>query len=184
VVLDNTRDPDPDPPTAARCPGCLVLVTSRNLLGGLIARAGAERISLDVLTTAEAQQLLTLVLGPNRVAAEPEAASALVAACANLPLALRVAAANLLDQPSRRIVDLVSDLRSGDGLSALEVDGDQEVAVRTVFDVSYAALPALAQRLFRLFGFHSRMSFSRTGTSCIRRVATATIGRVQYRRTP
>jgi DNA-binding SARP family transcriptional activator/tetratricopeptide (TPR) repeat protein len=152
VVLDNARGPDQIRALLPGTPGCLVLVTSRDRLSGLVARDGAERISLDVLTTPEAHDLLTLVLGPGRVATEPEAAAALAATCANLPLALRIAAANLLDRPGRRIADQVADLRSGDRLSTLEVDGDPEAAVRAVFDVSYAALPPDTRRLFRLFG--------------------------------
>ena len=70
-------------------PGCLVLVTSRSQLSGLVARDGAQRIPLDMLTRNEAVALLRSIIGASRVDAEPEAADELASRCVNLPLALR-----------------------------------------------------------------------------------------------
>ncbi|WP_312878034.1 tetratricopeptide repeat protein [Lentzea indica] len=44
----------------------------------------------------------------------------------------------------------MAELRKGNLLTALAVPGDEHTAVRTAFELSYAALPARAQRLFRL----------------------------------
>ncbi len=54
-------------------PGCLVLVTSRNQLTGLVAADGAHPLTLDLLTPDEARELLARRLGADRVAAEPDA---------------------------------------------------------------------------------------------------------------
>jgi tetratricopeptide (TPR) repeat protein/transcriptional regulator with XRE-family HTH domain len=152
VVLDNARDAEQVRPLLPASTGCLVLVTSRDRLSGLIARDGARRIDLDVLSAHEGRLLLSAVLGADRVAAEPTATAALAEACCWLPLALRIAAANLNDHPNRRLSGYVAELRGGNRLAALAIDGDEQAAVRAAFDLSYAALPPPARQLFRLLG--------------------------------
>jgi hypothetical protein len=99
-------------------PGCLVLATSRDRLGGLVARDGARRLILDVLTPGEAVELLARILGEERVTAERQAARELAEVCGLLPLALRIAAANLAGQPGQPIAGYVARLRQGIGLSS------------------------------------------------------------------
>jgi DNA-binding SARP family transcriptional activator len=152
VVLDNARSADQVRPLLPGSPGCLVLVTSRDRLGGLVAIEGARRLTLDALLPEEAVRLLTRLLGAERVAAEQQAAEELAAVCGRLPLALRIAAANLADQPGRSIAEYLARLRQGDRLAELAVDSDPQAAVRTALDYSYAALDPGAQRLFRLLG--------------------------------
>jgi DNA-binding SARP family transcriptional activator len=152
VVLDNVARPDQVRPLLPGSPGCLVLVTARDRMGGLVAMDGARQLSLDVLTPEEAGALLATILGEQRVAAEPGPAGELAKLCVYLPLALRIAAANLADRLDRGIADHVQELREGNPLAALEVPGDEQAAVRTAFDLSYAALPEPARLLFRLLG--------------------------------
>ena len=73
--------------------GCMVVITSRSELTGLVCADGARPLGLDVLTVAEAHQLLAARLGAARLTAEPAAAAELVARCAQLPLALAITAA-------------------------------------------------------------------------------------------
>jgi tetratricopeptide (TPR) repeat protein/DNA-binding XRE family transcriptional regulator len=152
VVLDNARDAEQVRPLLPGSSGCLVVVTSRDRLAGLVATHGAHRLGLDVLAPSEAVVLLAHILGEERVAAEPQATAAVAEACGFLPLALRIAAANLLDQPQDSIADYVSRLRAGDRLGELAVDGDPQAAVGVAFDTSYATLDPQAQRLFRSLG--------------------------------
>lgn len=149
VLLDNAHHPDQVRPLLPGAPGCLVLVTSRDALTGLVARDGARGLRLDVLTEDEARALLTYLLGADRVHAEERAARELAELCAHLPLALRITAANLGDHTLAEYRDL---LRAGNRLATLQVDGDEQAAVRAAFDLSYAALPDDARRLFRLLG--------------------------------
>jgi tetratricopeptide (TPR) repeat protein len=86
------------------------------------------------------------------VAAEPHATAELAELCAHLPLALRIAAALLEDQPGRSIRDYVSELSGADRLTALTVAGDEQEAVRAAFDLSERSLPADTRRVFRLLG--------------------------------
>jgi tetratricopeptide (TPR) repeat protein/transcriptional regulator with XRE-family HTH domain len=152
VLLDNVRNADQVRPLVPGSPGCLVLVTSRDRLAGLSATHSARRLTLDVLPPEEAVSLLAGVLGRARVAAEPEAVAQLAEVCGFLPLALRIAAANLACHPERSIAGYVAELRAGDRLGGLAVDGDAGVAVRAAFDCSLAALDPPARRVFRLLG--------------------------------
>jgi DNA-binding SARP family transcriptional activator/DNA-binding XRE family transcriptional regulator/Tfp pilus assembly protein PilF len=152
LVLDNARSAEQVRPLLPGSPGCLVVVTSRDRLGGLVAREGARRLTLDVLDPAEANSLLARIVGERRVRAERQAMTELAMVCALLPLALRIAAANLTFQPQRRIADYVAELSAGNRLLALEVEGDEHTAVRAAFDLSYTTLEDEAQRLFRLLG--------------------------------
>jgi DNA-binding SARP family transcriptional activator/tetratricopeptide (TPR) repeat protein len=149
VLLDNAAGPDQVRPLLPAGPACVV-VTGRDRMTGLVALHGARQVTLDVLSPEDSLELLAYVLGPQRIRAEPVAAAELAKLCAHLPLALRIAAANLADHPERGIEDHVADLRDSNVLTALAVQGDEHTAVRTAFGLSYAALPAAAQRLFRL----------------------------------
>jgi DNA-binding SARP family transcriptional activator len=152
VLLDNAGSAEQVRPLLPGTGGCLALVTSRDRLGGLVAREGAVHIGLERLDPADATALLGRVLGQRRAGAEPAATAELAGRCAYLPLALRIAAANLLADPGRRIAEQVAELATGDRLAALEVDGDAGSAVRAAFDHSYATLPPDARRMFRLLG--------------------------------
>ncbi len=72
--------------------------------------------------------------------------------CAYLPLALRIAAANLAMYPRRTMAGQLTELQAGNRLGVLAVRGDDGHAVRTMFDLSYAALDPTARRLFRRLG--------------------------------
>ncbi len=128
----------------------MVVVTSRDRLTGLAARDGARRIGLDVLAPEEARLLLSRTLGAARVEADPRAAADLARACGHLPLALRICAANLDNNPWRTLREQAEELCDGDRLTALSVVGDQATAVRNAFALSYDALEAPARRMFRL----------------------------------
>nr|WP_273378549.1 BTAD domain-containing putative transcriptional regulator [Actinopolymorpha pittospori] len=152
VVLDNAADPAQVRPLLPAAPGCLTLVTSRDRLSGLVARDGADRLALDTLTTEEAIDLLERLLGPTRAAAETEAVTALAKVCGRLPLALRIAAGFLTDNPAHTVRAYVEQLQQGDLLDALTVDGDDDAAIRATFDLSYQRLSDPERRMFRLLG--------------------------------
>lgn len=152
VVLDNAGSAEQVRPLLPASPGTVVVVTSRHRLGGLVARDGAVHIALDVLARDEATALLRGLLGRGRVDAEPDATGELAELCGFLPLALRIAAANLILHTHQTIAGHAAELAAGDRLGRLTVDGDDQTAVREAFDLSYQALPPGAGRLFRLLG--------------------------------
>ena len=152
VVLDNASGADQVRPLLPAGPGCFVMVTSRQRLDGLIAVDAARRITLDVLGLGEATALLGRIIGEDRIVAEPDAAVALAQANACLPLALRIAAAQLTAEPSRSIEDYLAELRERGVLAGLTIAEDEQRAVRTAFDLSYAALKPDVRQAFRLIG--------------------------------
>ena len=99
IVLDNARDAAQVRPLLPGSPGCLVVVTSRTALAGLAAAEGARPLRLGPLDDEQSVRLLAARLGPERVAAEPEAVAELVARCGHLPLALAVMAARAAANP-------------------------------------------------------------------------------------
>ncbi|MFD3825799.1 BTAD domain-containing putative transcriptional regulator [Streptomyces sp. NPDC058625] len=156
ILLDNARDTEQVRPLLPGTPGCLVIVTSRNRLTGLVAAEGAHPLTLDQLTPAEAYDLLARRLGTDRLAAEPKAADEIIARCGRLPLALAIVAAHACAHPAfplSAIADEVSD--SHGSLDAFAGGDGIATDVRAVFSWSYKALSAPAARLFRLLGLHS-----------------------------
>jgi DNA-binding SARP family transcriptional activator len=152
LVLDNAVTAEQVRPLLPGCDGCVTVVTSRNRLTGLVAREGAHRVALQTLDQDAALALLGWMTGSERVAAEPVAAAELVRRCAYLPLAVRIAAANLADDTTRSIASWLAELGGEAGLAALSVVGDDQLAVRAAFDLSYNKLTEPARRVFRLFG--------------------------------
>jgi DNA-binding SARP family transcriptional activator len=154
IVLDNARDPEQVRPLLPGSAGCLVLVTSRNQLAGLVAVEGARPLTLGLLTLGEAGDLLARRLGAERLAAEPEAANEVIGLCARLPLALNIAAARGVAQPGLPLATLADHLRDANGRLAVLDTGDATASVRAVFSWSYDALSPLAARTFRCLGVH------------------------------
>jgi transcriptional regulator with XRE-family HTH domain len=154
IVLDNARDAGQVRPLLPGSPGCMVLVTSRASLDGLAVSEGARLLTLDVLSEQEARQLLAARLGGERLAADPLAVSELIRLCAELPLALTVAAARVISRPGFPLAAAAAELREAAGrLDALET-GDLASSVRPVFSWSYRNLSEPAAAMFRLVGLH------------------------------
>jgi DNA-binding SARP family transcriptional activator len=159
VVLDNAGEVGQVRPLLPGTPGCVVLVTSRDALAGLVARDGAARLDLDLLQLPDAVSLLRALIG-SRVDADPPAAAALAARCCRLPLALRVAAELAAARPQIPLAGLAGELADQQQrLDLLEVGGDPRTAVRVVFSWSCRHLDPEAARAFRLAGLHPGTDF-------------------------
>ncbi|WP_412543143.1 BTAD domain-containing putative transcriptional regulator [Longispora sp. K20-0274] len=152
VVLDNARSAEQVRPLLPGSRTCLVVVTSRDTLTGLVVRDGARRLTLDVLSAADSVELVAGIAGRHRVAAEPEATAGLVRACGYLPLALRITAAVLADNPHRTVSEQLALLAGPGRLSRLEIPEDPASTLRAAFDMSYASLSPGDRRVFRMLG--------------------------------
>jgi tetratricopeptide (TPR) repeat protein/DNA-binding XRE family transcriptional regulator len=169
VLLDNARRVEQVRPLLPGSPGCVTLVTSRDALAGLVARDGAVRLDLSLLPPAEATELLRALIG-DRVDACPDAAEALAARCAWLPLALRLAAELAAARPAASLRELDTELADQEQrLDRLDADGDPRTAIRAVFSWSYRHLEPDAARAFRMLSLA-------TGTDVDRFAAAAVIG--------
>jgi tetratricopeptide (TPR) repeat protein len=159
IVLDNASSVEQIRPLLPGAPSCVVVVTSRDSLAGLVARHSARRLDLDLLPLKDAVALLAALIG-GRVQAEPEAATTLARLCARLPLALRVAAELAASRPTVSLAQLVAELANEQRrLELLDAGGDARTAVRGVFFWSYQHLPAIVRRAFRLIGLHPGPDF-------------------------
>ncbi|WP_344671699.1 NB-ARC domain-containing protein [Catenulispora yoronensis] len=162
VVLDNAAAVGQVRPLLPGADGCLVLVTSRSRLSGLVARDGAHRATLEVFPEAEAVHLLQATTVPYRTGDSDEEVVELARLCARLPLALRIAAERAAARPRMPLSELIRDLQDESSLwEALSSQDDDEAdAVRTVFAWSYRALPPAAARMFQLLGLYPGATFT------------------------
>lgn len=172
LVLDNALDTEH---VRLLLPGsvtCLTVVTSRNDLAGLRDRYGAHRIDLDVPDLGEAVTLLRGLLRDDAV--EGRDLEALAQRCGCLPLALRVAAGWLTDQPDLSVAGVMAQLAGAVG------DGDtlDRSALPVVFSWSYRRLDDSAARLFRLLGSHPGPTFDPTSVAALADKDLADAGRL------
>jgi tetratricopeptide (TPR) repeat protein len=175
VLLDNAGTAEQVRPLLPGSAGCLVLVTSRASLTGLLVAEAANQVTLDLFTPEEAHALLRGILGAERVTAEPEAVAALVEVCARLPLALRIAATRIATRRHTSVADVVADITDDrTRLDALSGSGDERSAVRCVFDWSYTQLPADRARLFRRLGLHPGVEFDVHAAAAVAEVDVTT----------
>ncbi len=156
IVLDNARDAEQVRPLLPGGAGCLTLVTSRNRLAGLVAADGARSMPLDLLSPADARELLARRIGDARVAAEPGPAGELVELSAGLALALAIIAARAAMHPHFSLAEVAGQARGRSALCCLSSasGGDDSTDVRAVFSWSYEALSPAAAEMFGLLGLH------------------------------
>ncbi|WP_267717177.1 AfsR/SARP family transcriptional regulator [Streptomyces sp. CoH17] len=154
LLLDNARDTEQVRPLLPGSAGCLVIVTSRNQLTGLITGEGAQPMTLNPMTPTEARSFLTRRIGAARLAAEPQATDEIIMRCARLPLALAIVAARAATRSGFPLKDVVKELHdSQDSLDAF-AGGDTATDLRAAFTSSYDTLSVPAIRLFHLLGLH------------------------------
>lgn len=152
IVLDNAVDAAQVAALLPGSAGCAVLVTSRRRLTGLAVTHGAHLLPLDVLSVSESRELLGRHLGEDRLAAEPDAVTAVLEHCTGLPLALSVVGARAAAGAGFPLAALAGELHDESArLDALDA-GDLSANVRAVCLVSYRALSDGAAEVFRLLG--------------------------------
>jgi DNA-binding SARP family transcriptional activator/tetratricopeptide (TPR) repeat protein len=156
VLLDNARDVEQVRPLIPATAGCLVAVTSRNRLAGLIAQEGAHLLTLDVPSVEEARAGLRRRIGPED--GDARALDAILRRCGRLPLAMAIVAARAAAQAGSGLRDIAAELSADDTLDAFD-GGEPSSDLRTVFSWSYRLLSPPAARLFRLLSLHPGPDF-------------------------
>ena len=137
VVLDDVHDVRQLAPLVPSSAGSVLLATTRDRHVGI---AGALRVPLSPLTPAEAHTLLGRIAGADRVAAEPEAAQEILAACAGSPLAVRAVGGRLAARPTWRLIELAGRLTDRSRLLDELTFADHDV--RAAFETGFATLAA------------------------------------------
>ncbi|MDX3234383.1 tetratricopeptide repeat protein [Streptomyces sp. ME03-5709C] len=135
LVLDNASSGDQVRNLLPRQSAHRVLVTTRDRL----SVPGGRALVLDELPLGEARVLLAEALREQlpedtRVSGSPELADRLVRLCGALPLAVRIVAAILADEPDLPLTSLVEELRRGGDLR------HGELSVAGAFDASWRRL--------------------------------------------
>ncbi|MEH1058304.1 BTAD domain-containing putative transcriptional regulator [Micromonospora sp. CPCC 206171] len=151
ILLDNCRDWDQIRHLLPGTGGSLVIATSRRRITGVAGQAGAHPLHLDLLTHAEARELLTHRLG-DAAAAAPAAVDEIIARCGRLPLALALVATRSVGRPGLSLPAIAGELAEADG--RLAGFGDTHADLEAIFSWSYRALTPEAARLFRLLPLH------------------------------
>jgi transcriptional regulator with XRE-family HTH domain len=150
LVLDDAATEEQIRPLLPPAGGSVTIVTSRRRLGALV---GAARWTVPALSGVDGLRLLARIAGPERVAAEPDAAGDVVEACGYSPLAICIAAGRLAVRRDRTIAELHRRLTAEPGrLDTLSI-GDLDV--RASIGLSYQALGPSHRLLFRRLGLLS-----------------------------
>lgn len=159
IMLDNVLEAGQVEPLLPGGGWSRALITSRDRLSRLTVRGVAQRLDLGPLDDWGIRRLLRRVAGRDRVDADPDALNELVRICAGLPLAARISAAQLAEDPHLSPGDQVRELRGGDAggvrLSALSLDAiseEPQASIQAAFDLSYRRLDPPSARLFCLLG--------------------------------
>lgn len=166
MILDNARDADQIRPLLPSSPYCLVVATSRSRLPSLITRESARRISVPPMPTEEARALLTRVITPERAQTDLTAVESITEHCGGLPLALRVSAAHAVASPGTALNDLATHLK--ELTDQFDTEDEQDpFSLAAAFSFSYNALPAEAQRCFRLLALHPGLDITTNAAAAL-----------------
>ncbi len=172
VILDDATSSAQIGPLLPGASPTAVVVTSRRRLPGL---PGVRPVSLDVLPPKDATALFSQRLGRGRETDSSDVAE-IVRMCGHLPLAIEIAASRLLARTSWTSSDLLRQLRgSGGRLAQLH---DLERALTRVFAVSYHALNAEQQLVFRRIGLHRGVEFGPGAIAALTGFSEGTVERV------
>ncbi|MGW6834903.1 helix-turn-helix domain-containing protein [Streptomyces sp. NPDC054949] len=155
LLLDNAADEAQVRPLLPGHGPSLTLITSRNTLAGL---ESVHRPELALLRREEAVELLTRVIGPERIQRESQAARDLADLCGRLPLAVRIAAQRLASRPHEHLGKLVTQL--AEDTTRLDTLQAGSLQVRAAFSLSYRQLPPPARTLFRRASLAAGPDFS------------------------
>ncbi|MEU6265117.1 AfsR/SARP family transcriptional regulator [Saccharopolyspora shandongensis] len=172
VLLDNAASEDQVLPLLPASPESLVLITSRRAL----AVDGSRALVLDAFTRSEAEELLVRMVGEDRVLAEPTAVERVVGLCGRLPLAIALVARRMQSRPRWSFAELADRLAEPGGRLAEIAAGSRRL--RPVFELSYRALAADEQRVFRLLGLHPGEDFTAHSVAALADVTPAAARRM------
>ncbi len=155
ILLDDARNAAQVRPLLPGGAGCLLIVTSRDRLGGL---EGATVAEIGTLGDAEAMDLLTRIVGAPRVAGDPAAAGRILAHCGNLPLAIRLAGAKLASR-QRWPLSVLAD-RLGDESRRLSELSAGDLCVRASLELSHQGLDDRESAMLCRLGYLGLPDFS------------------------
>jgi DNA-binding SARP family transcriptional activator len=150
LLLDDARSAEQVDQLLPGSAGCCVVVTSREVLYGLLGRYGAVHLPVGVLIEPDAVELLGMLVGRDRIAADLPAAGRLARLCDLLPLALRIIGARLAARPGWSVRDLA--VRMADESRRLDELRTVDHDMRALMAETCAALTESEAVLLRRIG--------------------------------
>lgn len=145
IVLDNVRD---ERQVRRLLPGagrCMLVITSRSRLTGL---SGAASIELDLFSSNESVELLSRIVGQDRVSADLDSVSTITRLCGGIPLAIQVAGAKLLARPHWPLQSMA--VRLLDKHRRLDELAVGDLAIRSSLELHYSELTDVQRTAFHL----------------------------------
>ncbi|MFJ5307953.1 tetratricopeptide repeat protein [Streptomyces sp. NPDC088350] len=152
LLLDNARYASEIVPLLPASGTSVVIVTSHGPLHDLESGAALD-LALPPLDERAATQLLELVARDHRLAADPEAARAVVRLCDGLPAALHAAGRWVRAHRLRPLSRLLADLQA-------ELDEKGVSGVEQIWDTVYDDLSRPAAHVYRLLAHHPGETFT------------------------
>jgi hypothetical protein len=150
----------------------LVLTTSRRWLVDLPADA---HTAIGPLTPAESVQMLSGIVGADRVSNEPEATLAITEACDQMPLAVRIAGTRLAARPGRPMRQLADRLNEpGCPLDEFSMTG---LVIRDRLEASVRFLDPAAEHCFHTLRLVDPNNITATSVAHLLRVPVLTADR-------
>ena len=143
----------------------LVAVTSRRAIHGLL-HEGARFLDLHPLNERGAAELLERLIGRDRAHSDPGAARTLTALCGRLPIAIRALATRLARRRFWALDRIVREL-SDERRRIATLSAEEDIAVRAVFDLSYAALDTAPATLYRRLGLFPGPTFTTAAVTAL-----------------
>jgi DNA-binding SARP family transcriptional activator len=154
VVADDADTLDQVLPLVPSTTSSQLVVTSRRGLVALAAHHAIQALYIEPLTTPATRDLLTRIVGPERMR-EP-AAEQVVLWCGGWPLVTRIAGTSLVARPWQSMSGFVDEL---DDFTDLVLEGDPR-SVRDALVGAYATLSPAAAYLFGRLGLNPSPSLT------------------------
>jgi DNA-binding SARP family transcriptional activator len=161
VVLDNAASEEQVADLLPTTPGCMALVTSRDLGSSGINSGATSHVHLEPLTVEEATELFRRLVDAERTRARADLVRDVVLRCGRVPLLIHVVAAQLRRHtrwPLEHLVRLLDEAGPLTGFSD---------AAATAYTVSYQQLSTPQQHLFRLFALAPGANLSAGGAAAL-----------------
>ncbi|MFE2757507.1 tetratricopeptide repeat protein [Actinosynnema sp. NPDC059335] len=170
LVLDDARHSPQVRPLLAAATNCFTIVTSRTRPWGLDLHDDVHLLAVPPLSFDESIELLRREIGGDRADAEPEALRALASRLDGHPMAVKIIAQHVANQPQVPIGVLVEEYAAQEGLGilgSLDDSDDDSASLSFAFGVSYRDLPTETARVFRLLGLHPTAEFSSAAATAL-----------------
>ena len=167
VVLDNAESAESVRPFLVGS-NTMLVVTSRKRLAGLEAREGIPCLAVNIFSPNESFTLLVRLIGQERLKDARDSVYELARLCDNLPLALCVAARQIVLARHLTLSTHIQSLAAeGRMLDELSFGDDERTTIKAVFSWSYRKLPRMAAAFFQALSVSPGRDISLTAAAAL-----------------